>query len=70
MAVWGQQKVVDRKGNGKRMERQKGTEYREMEREQKREKKWKMSLRFSSFLGEGNKRAILTRMKRNHNDHL
>lgn len=48
---------------------QRSTAYWEVEREQERDEK-KISLCFLSFLGKGNKRAILTRMKENHSDHL
>lgn len=59
MEVWRQPKVADKKANRKRVGKQRGR-ISEMERKQKRKRKWKISPSFLGFLRKGNKSAILT----------
>lgn len=59
MEVWHQPKVADKKANRKRAGKQRGR-ISEMERKQKRKRKWKISPSFLGFLRKGNKSAILT----------
>lgn len=59
MEVWSQLKVADKKGNRKRVGKQRGR-ISEMERKQKRKRKWKISPSVLGFLRKENKSAILT----------